>query len=216
MVLASGNGSNFQALIDAVQKGDIPNSRISQLVVNRAKAYATKRAEAAGIPWEYFNLIANGFQSKAETDPAKVVEARKNYDAALAKKILESGDCRPHLIVLAGWMYIFGEHFLDPITAAGIKVINLHPALPGQYDGANAIERAYADFEAGMIKQTGIMVHYVIKEVDRGDPIMSRIIDIEPGETLEQLKDKVHRNEHDLIVQATASVANRILASEAA
>lgn len=131
--MASGNGSNFQALIDAVASAQIPNSRITQLIVNRGKAYATKRAEANNIPWEYFNLISHGFQSKADTDPAKLQQARDNYDAALAKKILES-DKRPHLIVLAGWMYIFGEHFLDPIGAEGIKVINLHPALPGEID----------------------------------------------------------------------------------
>jgi phosphoribosylglycinamide formyltransferase len=131
LVMASGNGSNFQALIDAVASGQIPNSRITQLIVNRGKAYATKRAEANNIPWEYFNLISHGFQSKTDSDPAKLQQGRDNYDAALAKKILAC-DNRPDLIVLAGWMYIFGEHFLDPITAEGIRVINLHPALPGE------------------------------------------------------------------------------------
>jgi len=133
LVMASGNGSNFQALIDAVAGGQIPNSRITRLIVNRGKAYATKRAEANNIPWEYFNLISHGFQAKTDTDPAKLQQGRDNYDATLAKKILES-DKRPHLIVLAGWMHIFGEHFLDPIGAAGIKVINLHPALPGEFE----------------------------------------------------------------------------------
>jgi phosphoribosylglycinamide formyltransferase len=130
LVFASGNGSNFQAVADAVADGRIPNSHIIRLIVNRSKAYATTRAENHGIPWEYYNLISHGFQAKGETDPAKLQEARDKYDAALAQKVLAS-DPRPQLIVLAGWMYIFGEHFLDPVGAAGIKVINLHPALPG-------------------------------------------------------------------------------------
>lgn len=132
LVMASGNGSNFQALIDAVADGRIPDSTIVQLVVNRGKAYATTRADNSNIPWEYFNLIAHGFQAKTDKDPESIQQARNKYDAALASKILES-DQRPDLIVLAGWMYIFGEHFLDPISKAGIRIINLHPALPGGF-----------------------------------------------------------------------------------
>jgi phosphoribosylglycinamide formyltransferase len=231
--MASGNGSNFQALIDAVADGRIPNSIIVQLIVNRGKAYATTRADNSNIPWEYFNLIAHGFQAKTDKDPESIQQARNKYDAALAKKILES-DQRPDLIVLAGWMYIFGEHFLDPISKEGIKIINLHPALPGvfrslprpvqtthrpagKYDGANAIERAYDDFQAGKLEgnKTGIMVHYVIKEVDAGEPLMTREIEIQTGETLDQVKERIHANEHQLIVDATARVSQEILASKA-
>ncbi len=132
VVMASGNGSNFQALIDAVAAGRIADSKIVRLIVNRGKAYATTRADLAGIPWEYFNLISNGFQAKGEKDPQRVQEARDRYDAALAEKLLQ-GDFKPDLVVLAGWMYVFGKHFLDPLEAAGIKIINLHPALPGTY-----------------------------------------------------------------------------------
>lgn len=130
VVMASGNGSNFQALIDAVSASRVPNSKIIRLIVNRGKAYATTRADLAGIPWEYFNLISHGFQPKGEKDPLKVQESRDRYDAALAEKLL-GGNFKPDLVVLAGWMYVFGKHFLDPIDAAGVKIINLHPALPG-------------------------------------------------------------------------------------
>jgi phosphoribosylglycinamide formyltransferase len=131
MVMASGNGSNFQAIIDAVESNKIPESKIIQLIVNRKKAYAIQRAEKAGIPWEYFNLISNGFQEAGEKDAQKLQEARDKYDAALATKILQR-EPRPELIVLAGWMYVFGKPFLDPVKGAGIKIINLHPALPGK------------------------------------------------------------------------------------
>ena len=125
-VMASGNGSNFQALIDAVTSGQIPDSKIIRLIVNRQNAYAKQRAERAGIPWEYFNLIAHGFQAKREKDPQKLQEARDKYDAALAAKILQ-WDEKPDLIVLAGWMYVFGVPFLDPLGRNGIHIINLHP-----------------------------------------------------------------------------------------
>jgi phosphoribosylglycinamide formyltransferase len=132
--MASGNGSNFQALINAVAAGRIPNSKIVRLVVNRAKAYATTRADETGIPWEYFNLISNGFLAKGEKDEGRVKEARERYDTALAERVLgESESERPELVVLAGWMHVFGKTFLDPLEREGVRVINLHPALPGEH-----------------------------------------------------------------------------------
>ncbi|EXM34970.1 Formyl transferase, N-terminal [Fusarium oxysporum f. sp. vasinfectum] len=205
LVMASGFGSNFQALIDAISTGSLPNSRIISLIVNRRNAHATIRAEKAGIPWQYFNLISHGFLEKGETDEQKVTEGRRKYDAALAEKIL-SADEKPELIVLAGWMHVFSTAFLDPIQKAGLNVINLHPALPGEFDGANAIERAYDEFKAGRLTRSGIMAHYVIAEVDRGTPILVKEIEWK-GEDLEQYKEKVHSHEHELIVNATAKVA---------
>ncbi|EJP69796.1 Phosphoribosylglycinamide formyltransferase [Beauveria bassiana] len=212
-VMASGFGSNFQALIDGIASGSLPQSRIIGLITNRKTAYATARADKAGIPWQYFNLISNGFQEKGETDEAKITKARQKYDAALAAKILSAPqDQRPELIVLAGWMYVFSPAFLDPIDRAGIRIINLHPAMPGEFDGANAIERAFAAFQAGTLTRTGIMAHYVIAEVDRGAPILVQEIPWE-GEDLEALKEKIHGHEHALIVNATAKVAKEIIAS---
>lgn len=215
LVMSSGKGSNFQALCDGVADGRIPNAAICRLLVNRSKAYATTRAERHGVPWEYFNLVSHGFQSKGEKDATKVQEARERYDAALAQKVLAS-DPRPELIVLAGWMYIFGDKFLDPVAVAGIKVINLHPALPGQYDGAHAIERAFEDFKAGRLakNKTGIMVHHVIKQVDQGETILAREIDCLPGDDLGRLTERIHSHEHELIVEATAKVVGKILAVE--
>lgn len=131
LVMASGSGSNFQALCDAVSSGRVPDSVIIRLIVNRKQAYATHRAERLAIPWDYFNLVSHGFQAKSEHDPAMVRRARDAYDAALAEKVLAI-DPRPDLIVLAGWMHIFSDAFLNPVAAAGVKVINLHPALPGE------------------------------------------------------------------------------------
>lgn len=149
--MASGFGSNFQALIDAISTGQLPNSRIISLVTNRRNAHAIVRAEQAGrgspracvyimrlisrpgIPWDYFNLISNGFLQKGETDEQKVAEGRRRYDAALAERILSADKERPELIVLAGWMHVFSTAFLEPIERAGVRIINIHPALPRKF-----------------------------------------------------------------------------------
>ncbi|EGY20328.1 hypothetical protein VD0004_g6947 [Verticillium dahliae] len=210
LVMASGHGSNFQALIDAITVGELPNSRIVSLITNRKNAHATARAEKAGIPWEYFNLISHGFLHRGESDEQKVAKGRQNYDSVLATRILSDGQEKPDLIVLAGWMHVFSTSFLEPLEKAGVKIINLHPALPGEFDGARAIERAFEELKAGRIKRTGIMAHYVIDEVDRGEPIITQEIEWN-GEELEDLEKKIHSYEHGLIVRATAIVAKAIV-----
>lgn len=70
---------------------------------------------------------------KGETGEQKVAEGRQKYDAALAAKILEADKEKPELIVLAGWMHVFSVAFLEPLERAGVRIINLHPALPGKF-----------------------------------------------------------------------------------
>ncbi|OAA36077.1 Formyl transferase [Metarhizium rileyi] len=210
LVMASGFGSNFQALIDAISAGQLPNSRIISLVTNRKNAHAIVRADKAGIPWDYFNLISSGFLRKGETDEQTVAQGRQQYDAALAARILSVDKERPELIVLAGWMHVFSVAFLEPLERAGVRIINLHPALPGEFDGAMAIERAFEELKAGRLMRTGIMAHYVIDEVDRGSPILVKEIEWK-GEGLEELKSRIHSHEHELIVKATAKVVHEIV-----
>ncbi|KAI1382341.1 phosphoribosylglycinamide formyltransferase [Hypoxylon crocopeplum] len=214
-VLCSGNGTNLQALIDSCAS-DAPDSirgKIIKVTVNRKGAYATTRAEKAGIPTDYFNLVKDGYHVLGEKDPTTLKEARLRYDAALAERILKD---KPDLIVLAGWMHVLTMNFLRPVSDAGVPIINLHPALRGKYDGAGAIKRAYEDFQAGKLEDntTGIMIHYVIAEVDRGEPILVQKIKIEEGDSLSDLEQKMHAYEHDLIVKATALLAEKISAAK--
>ncbi|TVY54287.1 Phosphoribosylglycinamide formyltransferase [Lachnellula suecica] len=131
-------------------------------------------------------------------------------DTALAARILSTDKERPELIILAGWMHVFSGAFLEPIERARMRIINIHPALPREFDGAMAIERAFEEFKTGRLTRTGIMAHYVIDEVDRGAPIMVKEIEWE-GEELEELKERMHFHEHELIVKATAKVAQEIV-----
>ncbi|KAM5370648.1 hypothetical protein ACJZ2D_008362 [Fusarium nematophilum] len=204
LVMASGNGSNFQAILDACADGRIPNTRVSKLVVNRKTAFSVQRAEKAGVPSEYFNLVAHGYHAKGEKDAVRVSEARARYDADLAAKIVQE---KPDMVVLAGWMHVFAQSFLTPLEAAGIPVINLHPALPG---------RAFADCQAGTLEngRTGIMVHYVIAEVDMGEPILTQEVPCSKSDTLEDLETRMHAVEHELLVKAIAQLVPEIAAKK--
>lgn len=102
-------------------------------------------------------------------------------------------------------MHILAPTFLGPLSSAGVPCINLHPALPGKYDGINAIGRAYQDFLDGKLDndETGVMIHYVISEVDAGQPILVEKVKIQKGETLEEVTERIHGVEHKAIVQGT-------------
>jgi len=106
-------------------------------------------------------------------------------------------------VVCAGWMHILSPQFLGPLKEAGVPIINLHPALPGEFNGAHAIERAWQAAREGRISRTGVMIHYVIEEVDEGQPIVVREVEIHDGESLEDLEERIHTVEHVAIVDGT-------------
>jgi phosphoribosylglycinamide formyltransferase len=134
--------------------------------------------------------------------PSDINLARQQYDADLASIILALTPL-PSLIVCAGWMHIVTPPFLTPIASAGIKIINLHPALPGEFAGASAIERAWKAGREEGLKRTGVMIHEVIAEVDAGDAIVTEEVELREGETLDELESRIHAVEHGLIVEGT-------------
>ncbi|ETI28860.1 phosphoribosylglycinamide formyltransferase [Cladophialophora carrionii CBS 160.54] len=213
-VLISGSGTNLQALIDAcgqappskdrsASRRPLPNARIGHVISNRKEAKGLVRAQDAGIFTTYHNLVQ--YKKKFPDSEAGVKAARNQYDADLAQKILTHIPC-PDLVVCAGWMHILSPGFINALASAHVPIINLHPALPGQFDGANAIGRAYEAFQRGEISKTGVMVHYVVDQVDRGAPILVREVEIKPGETQEELEERIHQTEWTLIVEATGKV----------
>ncbi|MCB0204875.1 MAG: phosphoribosylglycinamide formyltransferase, partial [Anaerolineae bacterium] len=129
---------------------------------------------------------------------------RNDYDGDLARLVAAF---QPDLIVLAGWMLILSPLFLSRFPG---QVINLHPALPGQFPGTHAIERAYAAFQRGEIDHTGVMVHWVIPQIDAGEVLASAPVAIEAGDTLQELETRTHATEHRLIVEATQMALQRL------
>lgn len=180
VVLVSGNGSNLQALIDACQTGRITGSIVG-VVSNRARAFGLERAAKAGIPTQVVRKYKE--------------QSREAYDAELADAV---AGFRPDLVVLAGFMRILTPVFIRRFDT----VINLHPALPGELPGTDAIARAW---DSGM-ERTGVMVHEVVEEVDAGPVLGTREVAIDRTGTLEQLEAAMHAAEHELLVEAVAGL----------
>lgn len=186
VVLASGGGTNLQALIDAAAAGHL-GGQIVGVVVNRKAAYALTRAEKHNIPAVYFPL-------KPYTDAGK---PREEYDADLADCVAEFA---PDLIVFAGWMHITTPVFIDRFPD---RIINLHPALPGKFAGAHAIERTFEAYTRGEVESGGCMVHIVVPEVDAGPVIAAAEVPFLRGDDLAKFEHRLHAAEHQLLVQAT-------------
>jgi formyltetrahydrofolate-dependent phosphoribosylglycinamide formyltransferase len=188
VVLISGSGTNLQAILDAIGAQTL-DAEIALVVSNRKAAYGLVRAEEAGVPTLYFPLKPYG-------------EDRAAYDRDLAERIAAYD---PRLVVLAGWMHILSPAFLDRFPN---RVINLHPALPGQFPGTHGIERTFEALQNGDISQGGCMVHYVVPEVDAGAVIGTVTLALQPDETLESYEARVHDAEHTLLVESIRRVLN--------
>ncbi len=186
-VLISGNGSNLQAILDAVDNGDLPGARVALVVSNRKDAYGIQRAFKYGVPVVYFPKLPYTNADRPRAD----------YDADLAR-IVQSFDVA--WVVQAGWMHIFTDAF---IRAFPNHIVNLHPALPGTFPGAHGIADAFAAYQRGEIDHTGVMVHLVPDEaVDAGPVVAQEVVPILPDDTLEDLETRIHAVEHRLLVSA--------------
>jgi len=180
VVMASGNGSNLQAIIDACADARLP-ATVAAVISDVAHATALDRADAAGIPAVHIGRRPG--------------ESRADYDARLAD--LVSG-FDPDWVVLAGWMRILTLNFLGWFPG---MVVNLHPALPGELPGTQAIERAYQEARSGLRTRTGVMVHLVPDEgVDDGPLLATEEVAIDPDDTIDSLTAKMHSTEHRLLV----------------
>ena len=187
VVLASGNGTNLQAIINAcattintVQQLD---AQVVGVVSDQHEAFALNRAQCNNV--------------ETAVVATKPHETRQQYDARLAQIV---GAWQPHIVVLAGFMRILSNAFLSQFPN---QVINIHPALPGQLPGTHAIERAFTEFTQGTRRETGVMVHFVPDEgVDNGPVIAQQTVPIHVADTLSSLEARVHATEHVLVINA--------------
>jgi len=172
-IFASGNGSNFQVLIDAVRNGDL-QAEVSLLVCDRPGAYVIERAVQEGV--SQFVFQPKSYQDKAEYE-RKILGFLEGLEV--------------DLIVLAGYMRLIGPTLLQAYEG---KIINIHPSLLPAFPGKDAIGQALA---AG-VSQTGVTVHYVDAGMDTGEIIAQQSVEVLPGETRETLQDKIQQVEHEL------------------
>jgi phosphoribosylglycinamide formyltransferase-1 len=191
-VLISGSGSNLQALIDAIEDGQLPGVEIVLVVSNKPDAFGLQRALQHKLPALYL--------------PWKQREEAEARLTAILQLF------QVDLVVLAGWMRIFTPEFVTHFSG---RMINLHPALlPDNgtskayvtsdgteipaFRGLHVVKQA---LDAG-VKVTGSTIHYVTPEVDAGPVICREEVAIEEGDTEETLHERIKRVEHRLIVEA--------------
>ena len=211
VVMASGAGTNLGAILGAIAEGRL-DATVAAVIINRRDAGARLLAERAGIPVHYRPLAPYRTQRRSVPEVGSVIltpsgepgwvptDDRRRYDADLADLVAATG---ADLVVLAGWMHLLSSTFLARFPK---RVINLHPALPGEFPGSDAIADAWEAFRAGRISRTGVMVHYVPDEgVDSGPPVASAEVAIGASDTLEALRRRIRTVEHDLIVRAIAA-----------
>jgi len=201
VVLASGDGSNFQALIDAIEEHLIEGARIGALICDVPGARCIDRAVRHTIPAYVLPPPRGARRGSSE---------RKEYDERLAAVAESFG---AEMILLLGWMRILSGAFLGHFPG---KVINLHPALPGAFSGTHAIDRAFEAFQRGEIGRTGIMLHLVPDEgVDSGPVLRTAEVPIFREDTLASFEERVHDTEHREVVALVRDFAlNRRIIEE--
>ncbi len=188
-ILISGNGSNLQSIIDAIELGKL-NAQIKAVVANNNDAYGLVRATRHGLNTRVINH--RDFQD------------REQYDAVL-QQYLES--IAVDYIVLAGFMRILGPAI---IKAFEHRILNIHPSLLPAYKGLNTHQRALDD---GMA-QHGVSIHLVTAELDDGPIICQAKYPIEAGDRVEDMQARGHRLEHQMYPQVLCWLSDKKLTIE--
>ena len=178
VVMASGRGSNFEAISSAIMKGEL-NAEIIALVSDKAGAPAVSKAAELGIP-NVVILERKGFPS------------RNAYDEALTSLVRGFS---PDIVALAGFMRILGGCFIEEFAG---KIVNIHPALLPSFPGLDA-QRQALDYGA---KVTGATVHFVDEGTDTGPVILQKAVPILEKDGLESLSARILAEEHSLYVKA--------------
>jgi len=185
-IMASGSGSNFEAIVQAIHSGQL-NAEVPVLIYNNPTATVVERAKRLGIP--AICLDHRQFTTRELLDQA-IVEVLVSYQA--------------DWVVMAGWMRIVTPVL---INAFPNRVLNIHPSLLPSFKGGKAIEQA---FQSG-VKITGCTVHHVVTEVDSGNIVMQAAVPVLTNDTLETLQARLQIQEHKIYPAAiTIAVGQEI------
>jgi len=177
VVLASGRGSNLQAIINAIKEKKI-NAKISLVLSDKKEANALKIASENNIKSKFIDPSFFG--------------SREGYDIYIAELIKKEN---PDLVVLAGYMRILTDKFIDSFEG---KLINIHPSLIPAFQGLKAQKKAV---EYGA-KFSGCTVHFVTKELDNGPIIIQAVVPLLPEDTEKELSERILFYEHKIYPQA--------------
>ena len=176
-VLASGRGSNFQSIIDASIRGEIPNANIKLLIVNKKNAYSIERAKKHNIP----HYLVESKNKK-----------RTEFDLEMLEILCDN---KIDVIVLAGFMRILSKHFVNEYKN---RIINIHPSLLPLFPGAHA----HRDTIRAGVSESGCTVHFVDDGVDTGPIIIQKTVTLDKNETEETLAKKILPLEHQIFPRA--------------
>ncbi|MCK4309344.1 MAG: phosphoribosylglycinamide formyltransferase [Candidatus Atribacteria bacterium] len=176
-VLASGRGTNLQAIIEAVEEGRI-EGEISIVVSDNPDAYALKRAKQHNIETQYINF--------------KEFKDREDYDKEIIKTMKKK---KVNLVVLAGYMRILSPYFIRTYKN---KIINIHPALLPSFPGLHAQRQAVVNG----VKVSGCTVHFVDEGVDLGPIILQKAVEVKDDDTEESLAERILKEEHQIYPRA--------------
>lgn len=193
-VLVSGNGSNLQVLIDAMNTGELPIELVG-VISNVKDAYAITRAEQAGIKTAVFSHILTG-EKAGKRMGIKTFERH-------AKAQLD--EWQPDLIILAGFMRVLSPDFIDTAYA---PMINLHPSLLPYYKGLDTHQRVLRSGE----RLHGCSVHVVTAELDAGQVLTQALLPVTGNESADELKTKVQTLEHQLLPWTILLIATGVIA----
>jgi phosphoribosylglycinamide formyltransferase 1 len=180
-VLASGTGTNLQAILDRLHGRD--GIEVAGVASDKPGAIALKRAAEAGVETAVFE--GGGY------------DGREQRDAAMADWIEARG---PQLVVLAGYMQLLSPSFVARFRN---RVVNVHPALLPSFPGLDAVGQA---LEHG-VRVTGVTVHFVDEGVDSGPIVLQRAVPIPPGRDRAALEQAIHAVEHELLPEAIRLIA---------
>ena len=184
VIMASGRGSNFTAIDDAIKAGKL-NAEIIAVVSDKTDAAVLGKALKAGVP-NVVVLARKGFAT------------RRDYDMALADLV---EGFSPDYIALAGFMRVLGKEFVGRFKG---RIVNIHPALLPSFPGLDAQKQAL-DFGA---KVTGCTVHFVDEGMDTGPIILQRAVPVLEGDDEEKLSQRILEQEHILYVEALGLLAD--------
>ena len=189
-VLVSGGGTNLQAIMDAMDRGEITNAEIAVVISNNANAYALERAKMKVI--EAICVSPKAYASRAEFNQA-LLETIQSYDV--------------ELVVLAGCLVVIPEIM---VKAYPNKIINIHPALIPSFCGTGyyGLKVHEGVLERG-VKVTGATVHFVDEGTDTGPIILQKAVEVHQGDTPEILQRRVMEEaEWKIMPKAIDLIAN--------